>query len=200
MAQSQRTALDEYEAFKWCAVMEYNDFRDKANAEYVKFMRESWALYNGEKPIPKLPVDELLVPPVVMPEEDRGRIPETNPVPFDEIAPVPVPSPCPMPVAPIMEELTPVEEWIELDFYGTLCRLRFREMDKIFLTALWKMPWRICGKEWESCLTTCYMTVFICERIWICVTGLILNCQRSWQSESMDGEVLMKSSCLRHTF
>lgn len=159
MAQSQKTVLDEYEAFKRRAFMEYNDFRDKANAEYVKFMRESWALYNGEKPIPKPPVDEPLVPPVVMPEEDRGRIPETNPVPFDEIAPVPAPSPYPMPVAPIKEELTPAEEWIELDFYGTPCRLRFREMDKIFLDGTMENAvadmWERMGELLDNLLYDC---------------------------------------------
>lgn len=133
MAQSQRTALEEYEAFKRRTTKEYNDFRDRVNAEYVKFMRESWALYNGEKPIPKPVSDEPVVPPVVMPEEDRGRIPETNPVPFDEVAPVPVPSPCPKPVVPVKEDLRPAEQWIDLDFYGTPCRLRFREGDKVFL-------------------------------------------------------------------
>lgn len=129
----RQKAIREYNEFKQKAIKEYKDFRDSVNNEYARFMRESWALYNGEKPIPKPVDDKPVVPPVVIPEEDRDKKPQTNPVPFDEVVPPPVAPPCPKPVSPIQEDLKPEEEWIELDFYGTSCRLRFSEKDRYCL-------------------------------------------------------------------
>lgn len=79
-------------------------------------------------------VDVPDVPPVVMPEEDRGKTPAPAPQPYDEVIPKPEPMPEPKPVAPIEGKEKPVESWVDVVLYGTSCRVRFNTVDKAFLS------------------------------------------------------------------
>lgn len=129
----QNKYFDEYEAFKHQAIREYDDFRDRANAEYAQYMRDAWAWYRGEKPMPVPKIEEPIVPPVVLPEEDRGKTPEERPLPFDEVFPSPAPAPVPAPVSPIEEIPQPDERWLNFVFYGTPCEVRFDGTERMLL-------------------------------------------------------------------
>lgn len=132
-AQNIGKYSEEYEAFKRQAIQEYNDFRDRANAEYAQYMRDAWAWYRGEKPMPAPTIEEPIVPPVVLPEKDRGKTPEERPLPFDEVIPSPEPAPVPTPVSPIQEKPQPVERRWNIAFYGTQCNVRFETTGRILL-------------------------------------------------------------------
>ncbi len=132
-AQNIGTYLEEYETFKRQALQEYTDFRDKANAEYAQYMRDAWAWYRGEKPMPAPTIEDPIVPPVIIPEEERGKTPEERPLPFDEVVPAPVPAPVPHPVSPIEEKPKPAERWLSFEFYGSPCRVRFDASGRKFL-------------------------------------------------------------------
>lgn len=109
-ASGQNKYSEEYEAFKRQAIQDYDDFRDRANAEYARYMRDAWAWYRGEKPMPVPTIEEPVVPPVILPEDDRGKTPDERPMPFDEIVPAPAPVPEPQPISPIEEKPQPVEQ------------------------------------------------------------------------------------------
>lgn len=133
MSQDYSKYYEEFEAFKRQAIQEYNDFRDRANAEYAQYMRDAWEWFRGEKAMPIPEIKVPTIPPVVMPEEERGKKPEDNPLPFEEIIPTPVPSPKPKPVSPIRESPKSSESWINLTFYGTQCKVRYDVNNKPIL-------------------------------------------------------------------
>lgn len=132
-AQNQRDLMKEYENFKKQAQQDYEDFRAKANAEYADFMRQAWQYYKGEqaKPAPKVP--DLPKPPVILPEEEKDKIPENKPVPYEEVIPAPVVIAQPKPVAPIPEVPQPQEEWFNFTVFGTECKVRLSNADRFKL-------------------------------------------------------------------
>lgn len=84
----------------------YEKVRQKANEEYASMIESAWEDLEalGARPMPK---DEELAPPVVTPEEDKGRVIEDRAIPIEEVIPPVVPKLQPEPIAPIEEEPTP---------------------------------------------------------------------------------------------
>ena len=132
-AQNQRDLIKEYEDFRNQAQKEYSDFRDKANAEYAEFMRKAWQYYKGEQAAPAPKVPDPPKPPVTIPEEEKDKIPENKPVPYEEIIPAPVVIEQPKPVAPIPEVPKTKEEWFSFTVFGTECKVRLSNKDRFKL-------------------------------------------------------------------
>lgn len=149
---SQNKCWEEYDIFKRQSIQEYNDFRDKANAEYAQYMRDAWVWYRGEKPMPAPIIEEPIVPPVILPEEDRGKTPEVRPLPFDEIVPTPAPVPVPHPISPIEEKPQLVEQWLHFVFYGTPCKVRFDANERVLLDNIRE---KAVADMWERMITNC---------------------------------------------
>lgn len=150
----------EYLDFKQQAEKDYEDFRDKANAEYAQFMREAWEWYKGERPMPMPVISEPIIPPVTIPEKDKDKIPENRPIEMDEIIPVPKPKPVPEPVAPVPVPPRPAEEWYTFTFYGTSCRVRLGNSQKIFLDntkekTVAKVWEKLAGKDYNALVHDC---------------------------------------------
>ena len=151
-ASGQNKYSEEYEAFKRQAIQDYDDFRDRANAEYARYMRDAWAWYRGEKPLPAPTIEEPVVPPVILPEDDRGKTPDERPMPFDEIVPAPAPVPEPQPISPIEEKPQPVEQWLHFVFYGTPCKVRFDAAESVLLNNIRE---NAVADMWERMMTSC---------------------------------------------
>lgn len=111
-----------YDDFKKQALQKYNDFRTQANEQYAVFLKQAWEQYNALPAIPK-PKDET-VPPVTIPEEDKDKTIESNPIPIKEVVVPPTPDPQPTPIAPIKENSQPQERTIDFVYCGTQCRIR----------------------------------------------------------------------------
>lgn len=124
ICNSQNTAIEQYNKFKQQARQEYSDFRKKCNTEYAEFLKQAWESYQAGPVIPK-PKDEI-VPPVVMPDEDRDKPVEPKPVPIDTVV-VPVieePKPQPLPIAPIYENQQTTDNYLAFSFFGTDGKVR----------------------------------------------------------------------------
>ncbi len=121
---AQNTAIEQYNQFKQQAQQEYSYFRKKCNAEYAEFLKQAWESYQAGPVIPK-PKDEV-VPPVVMPEDDRDKPVEPKPVPIDTVvAPViEEPKPQPLPIAPIYENQQTTDSYLAFSFFGTDGKVR----------------------------------------------------------------------------
>ena len=129
----ERDLLKEYEEFRKQAQAEYADFRDKANAEYSEFMRKAWQWYQGEPPLPAPPLPDPPVPPVVLPEDERDKVPENKPIPYEDVIPAPVVIEQPEPVTPIPELPDAKGEWFTFTVFGTECKVRLSDDDRFTL-------------------------------------------------------------------
>ena len=114
-----------YEDFKKKAQQEYNDFRKQANEQYAEFLKKAWTEYKTLPAIPR-PKDES-EPPVVVPEEDRNKQINDNPVPIDDVVTPPTPTPQPVPISPIKEDETAKEKVVAFTYFGTNIKIRIKE-------------------------------------------------------------------------
>ncbi|MBQ8519993.1 MAG: hypothetical protein IJ456_01145 [Bacteroides sp.] len=148
-----------YEEFRRQAIKEYTDFRDKANKEYADFMRRAWEQYQALPEIPK-PKDELPVPPVTFPEEDKDEPVKDTPKPYEEVVPVVEPEPQPKPVEPIREQPQPDEETFTFDFFQTTCKVRLGDKHRFALAScdmnVLANAWeRLAGSEYNNVIRDC---------------------------------------------
>lgn len=94
---SNQNAYDEYEKFKQQSIDNYQDFRRKANADYAKFLEETWKLFNMSPPeeIPwqPKPEDPRLIFEGPNPSPDPTLEPDLEPNLDPESTPEPMPEP-----------------------------------------------------------------------------------------------------------
>lgn len=200
----QNRYSEEYEAFKRRSIRKYNDFRDKANAEYAQYMRDAWAWYRGEKPMPIPTIEEPIVPPVILPEDDRRKTPEERPLPFDEVVPPPAPAPIPQPVSPIEEKPDFVEHWLAFEFYGSPCRVRFDSNDRIILsntkeTVVADM-WERMSAEYNNLLCDCLALreeMVLCDWAYVKLAASVAG--NIYSSEHPDEEALLQAFILNQS-
>ena len=114
-----------YDDFKKQALQKYSDFRTQANEQYAVFLKQAWEQYKALPAIPK-PKDET-GPPGTIPEEDKDKTIESNPIPIKEVVVPPTPDPQPTPIAPIKEDSQPQERTIDFVYCGTQCRIRLNK-------------------------------------------------------------------------
>ena len=113
-------------------VTEFDDFRSKAIAEYVEFVRQAWREFECEPPLPA-PKD-IPIPPVVIPREDRVKPVEERKVPIDEVILPLMLTPQPEPVFKIKEIPTLHEDYVYFTLFGTDVKARFNPADKVVVT------------------------------------------------------------------
>lgn len=144
---AQRDYKTEYENFKQQARDKYSDFRDKCNHEYAEFIRITWETFNSNDPIPQ--PEEIPAPPIPRIETIPTII---NPiqVPIDTVIqnPTPLVTPQPLPVTPIKETPQPTEEYFSFTFYGTPCKVRLNESNRVTIAGTDENS---ISKAWQYC-------------------------------------------------
>lgn len=126
---------------------DYDAFRKRINDDYANFVERIWNEYKAFKGVP-LPEEPEPVPPVVMPEEDKDKPIEDNPIVIEEVVEPIVPEPQPEPVKPIEPKPEPIKKH-SFVFYGTSMDVRL-DVDKRFALKGLKEEaiadtWRIMG-------------------------------------------------------
>lgn len=152
-----------FDEFKKANEKEFADFRDKANAQYVEFLKQSWEWFLGNSPMPKPIIEEQIVPPVVLPEEDRDKELEDREVPYEDVLPDSEPSPVPEPIAPIQEPPVKAVPYVTFSMYGTEYSVRYDQDSKPFFTmssdgtvaAFWEELYQ--SEEVETMLYDCLL-------------------------------------------
>jgi hypothetical protein len=134
-AQNPRDPVKEYEDFRKQAEQKYTDFRNSANAQYAEFMRKAWQQYQAMAEIPAPKIPDPPKPPVIVPEEEKDKIPENKPIPYDEVIPAPVVIKQPEPVSPIPEVEIPKPQESRFSFtvFGTECKVRLTDEQRFTL-------------------------------------------------------------------
>ena len=163
-AQVQNNAIRQYNQFRQQARQEYDDFRRQCNEEYAEFLKQAWQSYASG---PVIPVpEEKPVPPVVMPDEDKDKTVEPQPIIIDEtVSPViEEPEPQPKPVAPIHEHTEPTTQYFSFTFFGTEGRVRVPKtkstalmalsggFDNKSLSAVWQ---ELSGSDYDNLVRDC---------------------------------------------
>ncbi len=113
----------QYDDFKKQARADYEDFRSQCNAKYAEFVKEAWREYKLLPAIPR-PKDEN-VPPVVRPNEDKGKEKEDKAITIKDIVSPIEPTPQPTPISPIYEKEQEAEGKYQFVYCGTKCTVRF---------------------------------------------------------------------------
>ena len=117
------SAEDELNDFVKNNEREFAAFRKKIMEEYIAFMHDAWKGFEKTDPDPK-PKDDM-IPPVVMPKEDKDKPVKDNPVVIkDVIKPAPI-EPQPTPIVPIKEIPIVQEKTVDFTFFGTRGKARF---------------------------------------------------------------------------
>lgn len=124
-----------YEDFKNQAKQKFYDFRKQANEQYAMFLLQAWKQFNV-LPANPLPKDDT-IPPIIIPEKDKGKPIETKPIPIkdEDIVTSPNPTPQPVPIGPIEEQAHPNEETVEFLYCGTKCHIRMNRKVDFSLTS-----------------------------------------------------------------
>ena len=151
MAQSSDELKKQYEEFRRQAIKEYRDFRRECNREYAEFMRKVWREFQVSEPIPA-PKEEI-VPPVVRPIDDQSVTPitpidERGAEPHVEVVEIPECLPQPLPVAPIGEELQPMEQYFTFTYCGTQFQVRLGDRHRFNLPNCNELE---VARVWEDC-------------------------------------------------
>lgn len=140
---------------------EFADFRDKLNREYADFVEKNWEAFDMLQGKPR-PKDEEPRPPVIYPDEDKGKPIEDKQKTIEEVIPVVRPKPQPQPVVPIEEDTKPrpVEQYFAFKFFNTDLKVRLDEgarfklasCDERDIARAWKM---LSGQQYNSVINDC---------------------------------------------
>ncbi|MBQ9363477.1 MAG: hypothetical protein IJT97_08705 [Bacteroidaceae bacterium] len=122
-AQNNNQLQNAFNQFRQQIKDDFEDFRSEINKEFIEFLRNPWKDFESEDPVPQPKEDP--VPPVVIPEEDKDKPVEDNPVVIEDVVkPVPV-TPQPQPIEPIEEVPVVEEKTVTFTFFGTQGKVRY---------------------------------------------------------------------------
>ena len=90
-------------AFNQNRVNNFNEYRQKINAEYISKTREKWNAFRVSQPLPVPDKDVKPAPPVIMKDDEARKKKEDRLVKIQTVIKPVKPAPRPQPVAPIEE-------------------------------------------------------------------------------------------------
>ncbi len=125
----RKSLLDDFNSTRSQIIDDYNDFRERIMAEYVEFVRQAWREFECEPPLPA--PEDIPIPPVVIPREDRVKPVEERKVPIDEVILPLMLTPQPEPVFKIKEIPALHEDYVYFTLFGTDVKARFNPADKV---------------------------------------------------------------------
>ena len=184
-------ASKEFSAFKEKSRQDFSAYRNRKQAEMEDYIRQTWEKFYGNNPL-KTPVKEDKdLPPVVMPEEDRGSLPEDRPVPVVDVIPPLPPCPDPQPLSPI-EEVPAVVPSLTVDLYGTPCKVRFDASAGPRLASgaeedVASMWMTLCGQDYLNLYFDCQHireTMGLCDWAYVGLTEAISEAAYGKSNES----------------
>lgn len=175
-------ARKRFESYRMKKVSEFEAYRQKKNAEMEDYIRHAWRNMRGNNPEPVPVREDRDVPPVVMPEEDRGKKPQDTPVPVKDVIPPAPPQPEPKPFAPVEE--SPIKSpAVELFFYGTSCSVRFDaasapKLGGVKENAVADMWKALCDEKYINFYRDCMdirSRLSLCDWAYVGLSGAIAN-------------------------
>ena len=147
-------------AFNQNRVGNFNDYRQKLNAEYVSKTREKWLSFNSVRGMDIPDRDVKPVEPIRMSDEEARRERQGRQVTIETVVKPVKATPRPQPPAPIRELPQEDAQYLLFNFYGSPCKVRFPEKGKVRLAAVsenavadaWE---RLCGPQYNNLVVDC---------------------------------------------
>lgn len=153
---SKASIQKEFEDYKKQSIEDFNNYRDKVNAEFAEFMRKDWEGFQSFQgiPVPKMP--EPIVPQIKDPNEKASN----DPIPYEKVISIP-PKVTPHPIGPLPTnpEYTQ-DKKLEFLFYNTPCSVRLykeleftlSDVDEEVLSLAWK---KLSNETYNGLITDC---------------------------------------------
>ena len=102
----------------------FNDYRQKLNAEYIKMTREAWQDFNAFKALLPPDRDDKPVTPIKMSEEDAKKDREDRQLTIETVVTPVKPKPTPAPVAPVKETPEATPQYVSFSYLGAPLKVR----------------------------------------------------------------------------
>ena len=136
---------------------DFEDFRQKVNAEYAAAVEKSWKAFHSMEKIAK-PKEER-VPPVIF-KGKKDQPVKNTPKPIEEVIPVVEPQPQPQPVAPIEEVPGPVASYFHFQYCNTPLKVRLGDEQRFEMNgtnerAIAKVWKTLSGEAYNNVLKDC---------------------------------------------
>ena len=123
-------------AFNQNRVNNFNEYRQKINAEYISKTREKWNAFRYSQPLPVPDKDVKPVPPVIMKDDDARKKKEDRLIKIKTVVKPVQPKPRPQPVAPIEEVLEEPGKQLSFEYLATQWKARTPEASLVRLAGV----------------------------------------------------------------
>lgn len=162
-AARQQVGGSNASAFNRNRASNFNDYRQKLNAEYVSKTREPWKGFNSFRGMTDPEKNVKPVAPVRMPEADVDKEKENKQLDIKDIAtPIHQTTP-PQPVAPIQEQQEPQGEMLRFSYLGTPLQVRKPQCTPFTLSGISE---NAVANAWEQLCKDSYNNMLVdCMRL-----------------------------------
>lgn len=172
MAQTMATAQDAFNssrnnvggsntsAFNQNRANNFNDYRQKLNAEYVSKTREKWKDFNAFRGLTLPDKDEKPVSPIKMSDEDALRDKQNNQINIDGVLTPIRQQGTPQPIAPVKEMPEDNAQYLIFSYLGTSFKVRKPQNGSFKLTGVEENAvadaWdKLCDSRYNNLIIDC---------------------------------------------
>lgn len=150
-------------AFNQGRASNFNDYREKLNAEYVSKTREKWKSFNSFRGIIEPEKDVKPVDPICMSDEEARKAKENRQLNFDEIIRPLQGKSTPQPITPIKEVPENSPQYFSFSYLGTTLQVRKPQNTCIKLSGLSE---NAIADTWEALCSPPYNNmIFDCLKL-----------------------------------
>ena len=147
-------------AFNKNRVGNFNDYRQKLNAEYVSKTREKWLSFNSVRGMDIPDRDVKPVEPIRMSDEDARRERQDRQITIETVVRPVKPAPRPQPPAPVRETPEPAPQYLSFSYLGNSCKVRRPQGSVVRLAGVsenavadaWE---RLCSEQYNNLIVDC---------------------------------------------
>ena len=118
-------------AFNQNRVSNFNEYRQKINAEYISQTREKWNAFRASQAFPVPDKDVKPVPPVIMKDDEAKKKKEDRLIKIQTVVKPVKPTPRPQPVAPVEEVPEEPTKQMSFQYLGTAWQVRTPEASPV---------------------------------------------------------------------
>ena len=123
-------------AFNQNRVNNFNEYRQKINAEYISKTREKWNAFRVSQPLPVPDKDVKPAPPIKMNDEEARKKKEDRLIKIQGVIKPVKPAPRPQPVAPVEEVPDEPTKMLTFEYLATTWKARMPEASMVRLAGV----------------------------------------------------------------
>ena len=147
-------------AFNRNRVNNFNDYRQKLNAEYVSKTREKWKDFNSYRGLAQPDKDVEPVKPIQMSDDDALRGKQDRNIRIDGVVKPIKNNGSPQPIAPVQEMPNDNPQYLTFSYLGTSLKIRMPLQGKFSLSGVGENAvadaWeRLCNPKYNNMLIDC---------------------------------------------